>query len=180
LNCIQVTEENKELVEGWLGFPIKPKNIGCYYGINKSGIKVFNYETEGWLGAFSELISTEQFTKFIFNITDEVEETEEFFEKEYDDVKDNDYEKPVISDFDLKTSWSEADYLSKTKKSNTKEIWKPVKETGNVYAFSNKGQLKKISTGKIIKREKPNKYKIIINKITTYLYVNTLQETYFP
>ena len=180
--CVQVTEENKELIEGWLGFAIKSKNIGCYYGINKSGIKVFNYETEGWSGAFSELISTEQFTKYIFNIT---EETEEFFEKEYDDVKNNDYEKPTIDDFDLKKSWSEADYLSKGSltrqtKNNIKEIWKPVKETNGVYVFSNKGQLKKVSTGKIIKREKPNKYKIIMNKITHYLYVNTLQETYFP
>lgn len=179
--CIQVTEENKELVEGWLGFPIKSKNIGCYYGINQFGCKVFNYQTEGWEYSFSELITTEQFIKYIFNKTNEIEETEEFFEKEYNDVKDNDYEKPTIDDFDLKTSWSEADYLSKTKKNNIKEIWKPVKETGNVYAFSNKGQLKKISTGKIIKPYAGGaRFKIIMNKITSYLYINILQETYFP
>lgn len=160
--CIQVTEENKELIETWLGFPIKSKNIGCYYGINQFGQKVFNYQSEGWSDTFSELITTEQFTKYIFNITDEVE-------------SDND--NLYVNEF--KGYKEETDSLSRTKKNKVKEVWKKVKEVSGHYEYSSLGKLRKSSTGSLIKKYTKDTYRVIINGEIFRLRINELNNTYF-
>ena len=154
--CIQATDNNKEDIINWLGINTNIK-IGCYYGINKSGGKTYNNLMQGWSSTFDEQITTEQFVKYIVgnNTTNEVtecaEETDNFDEDDNLYVSEYKEEEPSI----VKRMFSESDesFLARQTKNTKKEIWKPVKETNGIYAFSNKGQLKKVSTGKILKKE---------------------------
>ena len=180
--CIQATDDNKEDIINWLGINTNIK-IGCYYGINKSGGKTYNNLMQGWSSTFDEQITTEQFVKYIVGNNTAHEEVEYAEETDNFDEDDNLYvseykeEEPSI----IKRMFSESDesFLARQTKNTKKEIWKLVKETNGIYAFSNKGQLKKVSTDKILKEHYPGTFYVTVNKVSKTLHVNKLQEKYF-
>jgi hypothetical protein len=188
--CILVDENNKYLIQDWLGFEYKPK-VGNYYGINKFGNKHYTSNLEGWQNTFSELITTEQFSKYILNkntevIVDNNVETYNFNEINNTSVIQDteDDENLYVTKFnkynhlEKNESPEHLSWLEPTVRNNTKEVWKSVKETGGLYEFSNLGKLRKINNGRIMS---PNNggYSVMINKISKYLSINSLNRIYF-